>query len=380
MRIGFITDSYHPRISGVVISIALLAAQLRLRGHDVHVVAPRVVGYEDDEPHVHRLPSLTVPAYPDFPIFRPDPRPFVEFAVRQRLDILHAHSPFLSGLLAEAASRRTGAKLFFSHHTRYSEYVHYLPWIPAKVARWLVNRRVRTFCARVDRVIAPSASVHRLLVADGVSAPIEVIPTGSVDLETIARLAPHARADAGIPPGVPLVLTASRLTPEKSAEDVLRAVAEMDRRTWLIVLGGGPLARPLSDLAAALGIASRTRFLGDQPHEDVLRWMKAADLFLFASRTETQGMVVSEAMACGLPVVAVEAPGVDEAVRDGQTGRLVTPAALGAVADELMRDAHARARMASEAVVAASAFGRGAIADRLLALYRAVGKERSARR
>ena len=334
MRVALFTNNYVPFCGGVTISVETLRRGLEARGHEVWVLAPRFPGAVDDPPRVLRYPSIPATTYPDFPLAIPFAR---RLAARVRdldVDVFHAHHPFLLGPAAARLARRLGRPLVFTYHTRYEKYAHYVPFSRAVVERAAVELSAR-FARRADAVIAPSARVRDELVRRGVGAPLAVIPTG-VDLE---RFRPGERGAArralGLSLDEPLLLYVGRLDREKSVERVLVAfdhVAGTLPRARLALVGQGKEAAHLRALAARLPSASRVRFLGARPHDALPVCYQAADLFLFASETETQGLVLAEAHACGLPAVAVRASGVDEVVRDGETG-LLTKAAAREFAD-----------------------------------------------
>jgi glycosyltransferase involved in cell wall biosynthesis len=273
-------------------------------------------------------------------------------------------------------ARRQGRPLVFTYHTRYEKYAHYVPFSRAVVERAAVALSTR-FAQRADAVIAPSARVRDELQRQDVRAPIAVVPTG-VDL---MRFRPGDRAAArralGLALDEPLLLYVGRLDREKSVDRVLRAfdhVAGTLSQACLLLVGQGKEAVALRALAATLSSAPRVRFLGARAHDTLAVCYQAADLFLFASETETQGLVLAEAAACGLAAVAVTGPGCDEVVRDGVTGVLAKPetTALAEAALGLLLDDERRATMGVRArAVAEREFDVRLQIDRTLAVYAA---------
>ncbi|MDR5683800.1 MAG: glycosyltransferase [Armatimonadota bacterium] len=371
LTIGMFTDSYRPRISGVVHSVGTLARCLRARGHRVHIFAPHYPGQVDDEPDVHRLPSLVIGKNRDFPVLLPTVGPLRRIERELGLDVLHAHSPFVAGHLAMRV--RDGRPVVFTHHTLYAEYVHYAPGIPSPLARWWVRRRVRRFCDRCDVVIVPTRVIGRMLRDHGVRARIDVIPTAVLDLNAIGRIPPISREPFG---DAPLVVCAGRMAPEKSMDLVLEAfaVARARHPAHLVMVGGGPALPQLQGLAVRMGIADHVTFVGELPYESAIAWMKAADVFAFASQTETQGLVVLEAMACGVPVVVVAAAGVVEAVEHGQTGLLTEPdpVSLGEAIGRVLADEDLRRTLGEGGRRAAQAYSAEAVTERTLRVYASV--------
>jgi len=353
VRIGLFTNNYLPFCGGVTVSIETLRRGLEARGHEAWVLAPRFPGAADTTPRTLRYPSIPAATYPEFSLAIPySPR----LARRIRaidFDVFHAHHPFLLGPAARRLARRQGRPLVFTYHTRYDKYAHYVPLRRSLVeaaARGLSTR----FAARADAIIAPSAVLREELRARGVGTPIAVVPTG-VDL---VRFSPGDRTAArrarGLDEDALLVLYVGRLDREKSVDRVLAAferVAGTIARARLVLVGQGTQGEELRRMAAGLNAGGRVTFAGVCPHEDLPDYYRAADLFLFASETETQGLVLAEAAACGLPAVAVNAPGCAEVVHDGDTGVVTKgdPAALAEAAIGLLIDPARRTTMALRA-------------------------------
>jgi glycosyltransferase involved in cell wall biosynthesis len=353
VRIGLFTNNYVPFCGGVTISVETLRQGLEARGHEVWTFAPRFPGSSSDLPRVVRFPSVPAATYPEFPLAVPWSRRIARQVAALRLDVFHAHHPFLLGPAARRLARRHGRPLVFTYHTNYEKYAHYVPLRRALVEAAALGLSTR-FAARADAVIAPSALVRDQLRARGVAGPVAVIPTG-VDL---ARFRPGSRDAArealALSAGDPIVLYVGRLDREKSVDRVLlafdRLAGTLDRaQLWLV--GQGKEMTTLRRLADTLASGDRIHFAGVCPHAQLPAWYQAADLFLFASETETQGLVLAEAAACGLPAVTVAAAGCDEVVRDGETGILTKadPAALAEAAIGLLLDADRRGALGARA-------------------------------
>jgi glycosyltransferase involved in cell wall biosynthesis len=267
--------------------------------------------------------------------------------------------------------------LLFTHHTLYHEYVHYIPWLSPRLTRPAVLGYVREFANRCDLVIAPSGVIREMLRQQGVTARTEVLPTGTIDPTQTVGLDPRAaRARYGIPADRPLLVTVSRLAPEKSVDVVLRAFQQVSDApgAYLLIVGGGPSAASLEALARELGIGEHVRFTGALPHEGALEVMAGADLFVFASQTETQGLVLVEAMAAGVPVVAIGVAGAAEVVADGESGLLVSPSpeALAAGMRRLLADPTLRGRLGRRGKEIAAGYAAQNLARRLVGLYQSV--------
>ena len=374
MKVALFTNNYLPFRGGVTTSVETLRRGLEARGHEAWVFAPRFPGTVDSAARIVRYPSLPAATYPEFALAVPWSRRVSGRVRAERFDVFHAHHPFLLGPVARRLARRERRPLVFTYHTRYDKYAHYVPLprrLVAAAAVWISTR----FSARADAVIAPSALIRDELAARGVRTPIAVVPTG-VDL---ARFAPGdgagARRALGLAPDDRVLLYVGRLDREKSVGRILAAferVAGTVPRARLVLAGHGTQAVALRRQARALPVGDRIVFLGVRPHEALVDCYRAADLFVFASETETQGLVLAEAAACGVPAVTVSGPGCDEVVRDGETGILAKPdgASLAEAAIGLLLDADRRARMAVRArAVAEREFDVRLQIDRTLALY-----------
>ena len=379
MRVALFTNNYLPFCGGVTISVETLRRGLAARGHECWVFAPRFAGAVDADPRVVRYPSLPAATYPDFAVAIPFSPRIARRARALAFDVFHAHHPFLLGPAARRLARRGRRPLVFTYHTHYEKYAHYVP-VRRRLVEAAAVRLSTRFAADADAVIAPSTVVRDDLRARGVAAPIAVIPTG-VELQAFTpgdRTA--ARRALGLGVDDPLVLYVGRLDREKSVERVLLAfdrIASTVAAARLALVGRGTEAERLARLAQRLGAGSRILFAGSRPHDALPVWYQAADLFLFASETETQGLVLAEAAACGLPAVAVSAPGCDEVIRDGETGLLTKgdPTALAEAAIGLLLDAERRTTMGRRArEIAVRVFGVSLQIDRTLAVYAAAAQ------
>lgn len=374
MRVGVFTNNYLPIRGGVTTSVETLADGLRALGHHVSIFAPRFSGHATDAPGVIRVPSIPALTYPEFALAVPGSPALARTVEQLGLDIFHAQHPFLLGGAARRLARRLGRPLVFTYHTHYEKYAHYVPLRRSLVERVAVSWSAR-FANRADLVIAPADAVRDTLRERGVTVPIGVVPTGV----SLHRFSPGdqagARATLGLPPADPILLYVGRLDREKSVELLLDAfplVVEAIPRARFILVGQGTEASRLGARARAAPGGGRVSFVGGQPRAALPDYYRAADLFCFASQTETQGLVLAEAHACGLPAVAVRAGGVEDVVRDGATGFLVKPdpRAFAEALIGLLLDPARRHRMAEHArEVAERQFDADRQVQRIVALY-----------
>ncbi len=348
MRVGLFTNNYLPFRGGVTTAIESLRAGLEALGHHVWVFAPAAQQPHSDPPYVFRYPSVPAPTYPGFSLPLPVSRRLHRLARRLHLDVVHVHHPFLLGVTGRRLARREGLPLVFTYHTRYEKYAHYVP-LPPRLVEGLAVRLACRFADSADLVVAPSDHVADTLRARGVRAPVSVIPTG-VDLTVFSPGSrERARRRLGLPAAGLICLYTGRLDREKSLERVLDAfdsVAAAVSGATLHLVGKGSHDAALRARAAASRAGRRIVFHGVVDRAALPDYYRAADLFLFASETETQGLVLAEAHACALPAVAVRASGVDEVVADGETGLLtkgdtleMADAAIGLLLDGARRAA-----------------------------------------
>lgn len=369
-------DCYHPVVNGVVTSIDILRARLVSLGHEVTLFVPAVPGRVADDAQVHRFYSFVVPIHKESRFALPAPPASVIGLRSWRPDIIHIHTPFSLGSFGLYASRHHRVPFVFTHHTLFEEYVHYVPILSQRFLRSVAVGLCRFYCNRSSGVIAPSDEVRTRLLEQGVTQGVEVIPTG-IDVEIFEKGDPaRVRTELGLPPEAPVAVFAGRMGKEKSIDFVIDAferVAQNLPDARLLLLGGGPEQSALQQRTRALGLGERAIFTGYVPRVRLVDYLQTARVFVFASTTETQGLVSLEAQAAGIPVVAVRASGSNEAVRDQQTGFLVERD-LGCFADATLRlltDDDLQARMAAQARTWAHACSSRSMADRTLALYRA---------
>lgn len=372
LTIGMFTDTYTPETNGVVTSIVSTARALRRRGHRVIIVAPAHPKGDEEHPDIFHLRSASFPFYPSFRMAFPLPAKVLSSLPKMPFDIIHAHSFFFIGCLGAYLAGVRKTPLFFTYHTRFDEYLHYLP-VHQRVTKPQAEWITREFSNRSDCVIAPSQPIVDLLHSYDVTAPFEIIP-GGVDVESFGPDEGEPELIRRIRPG-PVVLSVGRLGKEKNLElllDSFHLFSQTHAGAHLIMVGDGPHRSELVAHASALGCSDRVTFTGLLDPQQLGAYYRSADAFMFTSLTETQGLVLVEALAHGLPVVAVDCPVTREIVV-GDAGVLAAeePAALaGALASLLREQQTRRAHYACAAQNAAAPFSIDAVAHRLETLYR----------
>jgi glycosyltransferase involved in cell wall biosynthesis len=378
MNIAFFCDAYTPTRNGVAVSVDTTAAELRARGHRVVIFAPEYHGYEDTSADVVRFDAGHWFRARDFPVARPTMarlnwQAWVRFQ-REKFDIVHSHSPFTLGCVGLRWAARHKTPSVFTFHTLYHHYLHYVP-VPTGVLRPYLFWRLKNYLYSVDHVIVPSRPVRKVVHAIRPGAPTTVLPTG-IDTARFQNGNRDAiRAQLGITPDETVLLFVGRIVLEKNLVFLLRALAPIlkdpSRRARLVLVGGGPAMEELQALCETMGLADRVVWTGFVDPDAIADYYAAGDIFTFASRTETQGMAIAEALASGLPCVVVGVMGAAEALTDGVDGIVVPPREVdfqNAVA-RLLDDPALREQMARNARGDTHRLSRAHIVSQLLELY-----------
>jgi glycosyltransferase involved in cell wall biosynthesis len=311
-----LSDVYFPRVNGVSASMRTFARELTQLGHAVTIAAPEY-GVRD---HHDEFETLRVPARMIF--FDPEDRLMRASGVRSAAralsartwDVIHVHTPFRAHQLGVRLSRRLGCPLVESYHTFFEEYAaHYLPWFPPSLLRLAARRLSRRLCASADHLIVPTTQMADVLQRYGITTPYTVIPTGLHLDEFRGGDGARFRREHGIAPQRPTLVTVSRLAAEKNIGfllEVTRALVSDFPELLFIIAGEGPDADRLRNRALTLGLHDHVRFVGNLDRRTaLLDCYKAGDVFVFASPTETQGLVLLEAMSLGVPIVSTAVMG-----------------------------------------------------------------------
>ncbi|MFZ5644256.1 MAG: glycosyltransferase family 4 protein [Bacillota bacterium] len=379
MRIGVFTDSYRPYTSGVVNSIELFTRDLLHLGHEVNIFAPSYKN-NDNDTRVFRFLSIPAPTNPDFSLAIPFSLRLRPAIKKLKPDIIHVHSPFLLGRLGARYARLLRVPLVFTFHTMYDLYVHYIP-IGQEIAKEITRKYYREFCNDCDMVITPTAIVADHLRNNGVTVKIKTIPTG-IDLEKFKNQDPKwVHKKYGIEENTRLLLLVGRLGKEKNIGfiiDVFAGVYSRHPDTKLVIVGGGPEEAALKGQAKELGVSDGIIFTGMVDKDEVAKYYCSAYLFVFASITETQGLVLGEAKAAGVPSVAVSALGVSEMVSDGEDGYLVenSKEQFESKLELLLDDSNLRNEMANAAIANSESLSSMSSARKLISCYEDILNER----
>lgn len=367
LRLGFFTEIYHPVVNGVVASVDALADGLRARGHQVYCFAPRMPGYPEPDGPVFRMPSLPLPTRTAYRLTLPFVSRRNLNGIVKRLSLIHVHSPFVTGWMGMRYARRYGMPLVYTYHTQLEAYAHYVPFDP-NLTRFATSRLTRAFANAADAVVVPTPAMAARLGDLGVTARIEVVPSG-IDVARFGsgRRDQALRARLGVERDDRMLLYVGRLAKEKSIELLLGALVHArDERLKLIVAGDGPHRRELERRSQEAGVSGSTRFLGTVERHELPDLYASADAFLMPSMTETQGLVLVEALAAGARVIAVDAPQNRDVL--GAAGVIVPPApeALAAAVQAVVTE---ESPVASTAKRVALSFSIDLQIERMQALY-----------
>ncbi|MBU0752149.1 MAG: glycosyltransferase [Gammaproteobacteria bacterium] len=332
MRVLMISDVYFPRINGVSTSIETFRADLAAEGIGVRLIAPAYPGHHrhKNEAAIWRIPSRRVP-------FDPEDR-LMHWRALERtahglasegIDLIHVQTPFAAHYAGTRAARRHRVPVVATYHTHFEEYIgHYLPALPRTLLKAGARRIAASQCNDLDAVIVPSHAMHQTLGGYGVKAPLHVLPTG-IPLRHFGQGdGRRFRAAHAIAPERPLALFVGRVAHEKNIGFLIEALAtavKCSPDVLLVIAGEGPARLALQRQARESGLAGNIRFVGYLDRDGELTdCYAAADVFVFASRTETQGLVLLEAMAAGLPVYAQAEMGTRD-ILGAQRGAIIAP-------------------------------------------------------
>lgn len=329
MRIAMFTNNYKPYIGGVPVSIEHLAEALRGRGHTVYIFAPT---YEDqvEEPYVIRYPSFPIKVA-GAPVPNVLTGIFIKKVRELNIDVIHVHHPAIVGNVALSIRKKLGVPVVFTYHTRYEAYLHYINGLEkVEQSTGFINWYLHHFCNQCDLLVAPTPGILDYLQKERMKPPIQVMPTGIPmenflpEQESVAAIRQQYLGTADY-----LTCTVSRLAKEKNLDFQIRGLSCLKRllkkkgRTFRhMIIGDGPEKKILMRQIEELGLTENIIFIGNVDNQEIKNYQAASDAFLFTSKSETQGIVLLEAMAVGNPVVAVEASGVRDVVKDGVNGYL----------------------------------------------------------
>ena len=378
MRVLFISDVYFPRVNGVSTSIRTFRQDLAAIGVETQLVAPRyAVPGTVDEPDVVRVASAGVPGDPEDRRMRWGALTrALDGLTGAAFDLVHIHTPFIAHYAGVRCARRLGVPCVATYHTFFEEYLHhYLPVLPRRLGRYLARSFTRSQCADVRALIAPSEPMRAVLLEYGVATPIHVLPTGLPADRFRQGDGQAFRSRAGLAADARIVTYIGRVAHEKNIGFLVGMFAEVRARVpqaVLVIAGEGPARAGLQQQVASAGLAAHVQFAGYLERDTaLLDCYAAADVFVFASRTETQGLVLLEAMAQGTPVVSTAELGTRSILVPG-SGALVVPeerAAFAAAVVRVLTEPQLHEELAQRGRSYARSWSSATMARRLKDLY-----------
>jgi 1,2-diacylglycerol 3-alpha-glucosyltransferase len=386
MNILFISDVFFPRVNGVSTSINTFATELRALGHQVTLIAPSYTDEDKQEEWIVRVPSHKI-------YFDPEDR-LMNFGKLKALlpwirdkhfDVIHIHTPFTAHYVGIHFGKKLDIPVVETYHTFFEDYLHhYLPFIPQFISRKLARTISRRQCNAVDGIVSPSKPMLDVLKQYGIKTPAEVVATGLDDSSFASVDGEHFRMSHDIPLTQPMLLFVGRVAHEKNIGFLLEMHVELIKKhpdALLVITGEGPAEEPIKHSIDKLGISNKVRMIGylDRSHE-LIACYKAADIFVFASKSETQGLVLLEAMAQGTAVVAIAELGTKSILIEGE-GVLIAKDDINDFADKvsvLLSDAPKRQMIGEKGrQYAKEKWGAGVLAKKVAKFYKSTINQKS---
>jgi len=376
MRIAIFTNNYLPNPYGVSGSVESFRKRFERLGHEVYIFAPRWKGYADKNSRVFRYPALETNVKIKFPLAVPYSLKMKRILKNMNLDIIHSQHPNLLGSAAARWAAKKHIPLVFTWHTLYDQYAHFAPFVPRRLAAWWTIRNARNYANQCDAVVAPTPSVIEIIRKWGVTNKnITAIPTGVEEEQFSEPDRQSVRKKYGIRENEILLTLISRLTAEKNVEFLAEAMMDIlrnNKSVKFMICGDGNLKHNLEKIVQYNGLSNKVIFAGIVSEDKKKNYYAAGDIFVYASKSETQGMILTEAMYSGLPVVAVRATGAQDIVEDGKTGFLVGEEKkdFGEAVQKLIDDLNLRKNFGEEAKkVAREKYSSVVCAKKMLEVY-----------
>ncbi|MCK4781606.1 glycosyltransferase [Candidatus Parcubacteria bacterium] len=380
MRIGFFTDSYNLKcLTGVDVSVESFRKELEDLDNQVFLYAPKVPDWEDKNPRVFRFRGIKVFKKPPMRLALPFllTNPKKEKAkIDNKLDIVHTHSFFSMGLLGKYIAYNQKIPLIYTHHTFYTEYAKI--YLKEKIISPHITKLwTKWYAAQADAIIAPSFKIKKHLENYGAKKPIFVLPTG-VNLKLFKKSKKtkrFLRKKLGLPLEKKLLLFVGRIGKEKNPDFLVKMIKQLSRKrkdTILIMVGDGFYLKKLKTLVKNLGIDEFVKFIGRVAHQKISEYYQSSDVFVFSSSTETQGLVILEAMACELPIVVLEDQAFEGIVIDKKNGFIIKNKSISVFSDKINQILdnpliYKKFSVSSQKI--ASGFSEKAQAQKLLKIY-----------
>ncbi|HEY8026349.1 MAG TPA: glycosyltransferase [Burkholderiaceae bacterium] len=385
MRILMISDVYFPRVNGVSTSILTFQQELAAQGHEVHIVAPHYPAGHPEEAHISRIESGYVMLDPEDRLMKSAKiHELTPKFHKHEFDIVHIQTPFLAHYAGIKLARALDVPTIETYHTFFEEYLyHYVPLLPKFITRRITRSFSRSQCNSVNAVIVPSTAMSSVLTQYGCTTPIHIAPTGIQMSKFESGMGSRFRAKHNIPEDRHLLLHVGRVAHEKNIGFLLGMVAQLKvdhPQVLFLICGEGPAKTDLEQQVKRMGLADNVMFVGYLDREtELLDCYRAADVFVFASRTETQGLVLLEAMALGVPVVSTAVMGTID-ILSPKRGALVAEENtedFSAKVSRLLNNRELRLSIGDEGRAYAQTWSAPATARRVVDIYQGVIEARN---
>jgi 1,2-diacylglycerol 3-alpha-glucosyltransferase len=374
MKIGLFTDAYFPQVNGVATTVEELKNSLLTKDHKVSVITSQYPKYKDKDKNVLRLRSVKLWNNPELRVSYMFPDRILQRVLRLNVDVIHGFSGGAIPSLGLTLAKIKRKPYVFTYNTRWNKYTHYI--LNGKIIRpKAMERMVRIYCNVCDHIIAPAAYVKEELIGFGVKKPITVIPNGVNTTKFSPAKNDNLKTELGLKESDQIVLCVARLAKEKSLDFLIKTFTEFSKNNpnvYFVIAGDGPEKENLKNLVDSLKIKSRVLMIGCVSYENIPQVYNGADVFVFASQTETEGMVVLEAMSSGLPVLVVKDRVFEQFIENGKDGILVEKdeTEFNQNLKKLLKDEKLRATLGKNARAKAAHFSLDEIAQKFENLYK----------
>ena len=381
MRIAFFTNCYKPLVNGVVTSIVSLKEAYERKGHDVYIFAPRVKDYIDQKRNVFRYRSVNLTSKVKYPLPIP-----LSFRVKKVItefnpDIVHFHHPFLLSFPAIMYGKKLGIPKILTIHTQYEQYAYYVSPVPERVTQEAIKMIISNLAYKTDCITTPSDSMKKIMENYGIKNRIEVIPN-AIHLISFQEDDESKRAEIkkkyNLKEDDKIILFVGRVASEKSIDTIIKALEIIKKRdnnkVKLLIVGNGPAMDELQQLTRTLKVEKDVVFAGTVSNEEIQHYYKMAYLFTITSTSESFGIVIIEALASGIPVLAVRAPGAADILTDDLDGLLVDDDVekFADALEKIIREPELREKLSKGALKTSEKYNIDTISERMLNLYREV--------
>ncbi len=378
MKIAFFTNCYKPLINGVVSSIVSLKNAYEKKGHSTYIFAPRVENYTDQEDSVFRYHSVNLTGKVKYPIAIPLSLRARKIINEFNPDVVHVHHPFVLSMPAIMYGAKLRIPKVLTIHTQYERYAYYASPIPQVIVNEAIKRIIFNLAIKVDVITTPSQSMKDLISRYRIKKEVTVVPNAinlNIFQEKNEQQIREIRKQFGLSEEDVAVLYVGRISFEKNIDKIVKALAIVrDKKinnVKLLLVGEGTAMKQLKELVESLSLESLVKFVGPVNSELIKYYYQASDIFAFTSTSETFGMVIIEAFASGLPVLAVKAPGAIDIITDGFDGILVEDdiSQFAERLENLITDKGLRKRLSESALKTAQLYSVDSVSEQMLNLY-----------